>query len=227
MRRFRAFWCLIGFASAILFVGWVPLPNSLLAKLEHAHTQPQVGLNRFFGVVVLGGNGRRMYASIAEHQVELFRVTDRMVQALQLAREHPNLRVLYTNGTSMKRSSDPAAHSTPSQAERFFLSAGIGAQRLFFERSATNTFENAALSAQLDGVEITQPWLLVTSAAHMPRAMATFERAGWNVTAYPVDYQSEMALPWHELSLANGASLWQNLIYELLAWTKYRLLRWI
>jgi uncharacterized SAM-binding protein YcdF (DUF218 family) len=227
VRHVRAVWWLIGFASAIFFVGWVPLPNSLLAKLEHAHTQPQISLNGFVGAVVLGGNGRSMYAAISQHQIDRFKVTERMVQAVQLVRAHPHLRVLHTNGTSKKRSADPALQNTPSQAERFFLSTGIEAQKLFFERSSTNTFENAVLSGQLDGVEITQPWLLVTSAAHMPRAMATFERAGWNVTAYPVDYQSEMALPWHTFSLVDGASLWQNLIYELLAWAKYKLLGWV
>jgi uncharacterized SAM-binding protein YcdF (DUF218 family) len=61
---------------------------------------------------------------------------------------------------------------------------GIPESRLLFERAATNTCENAVLSAGLEGVDITQPWLLMTSAAHMPRALATFKVVGWNVTAY-------------------------------------------
>ncbi len=31
-------------------------------------------------------------------------------------------------------------------------------------------------------------WLLVTSAAHMPRAVGCFRRAGFSVAAYPVDF---------------------------------------
>lgn len=38
----------------------------------------------------------------------------------------------------------------------------------------------------------------------MPRAMATFKQVGWNVTAYPVDYSSEVSVSWLEFSLAEG-----------------------
>lgn len=33
-------------------------------------------------------------------------------------------------------------------------------------------------------------WLLVTSAWHMPRSMGCFRKAGFDVTAYPVDYRT-------------------------------------
>ena len=33
-------------------------------------------------------------------------------------------------------------------------------------------------------------WLLVTSAAHMPRSVGIFRKAGWPVIAYPVDYRT-------------------------------------
>ena len=33
-------------------------------------------------------------------------------------------------------------------------------------------------------------WLLVTSAFHMPRSMACFRHAGWDVLPWPVDYRT-------------------------------------
>ena len=44
-------------------------------------------------------------------------------------------------------------------------------------------------------------WLLVTSAAHMPRAMGAFRQVGFPVEAYPVDWQTEggNAPWWHRL----------------------------
>jgi uncharacterized SAM-binding protein YcdF (DUF218 family) len=35
-----------------------------------------------------------------------------------------------------------------------------------------------------------QPWLLVTSAFHMPRAVGIYRQLGWQVVPYPVDYYS-------------------------------------
>ena len=36
----------------------------------------------------------------------------------------------------------------------------------------------------------TGPWVLITSAFHMPRAMATFCAAGWrDLVPYPTDYR--------------------------------------
>jgi uncharacterized SAM-binding protein YcdF (DUF218 family) len=50
------------------------------------------------------------------------------------------------------------------------------------------TSENTVLAAAMPGVDKSRPWLLVTSAWHMPRALATFRAGGWSVTPYPVDY---------------------------------------
>ena len=57
-------------------------------------------------------------------------------------------------------------------------------------------------------------WLLETAASHMPRAMATFSRTGWNVTAYPVDYVSVVDASWFGYSLVGGASAWQVVLRE-------------
>jgi uncharacterized SAM-binding protein YcdF (DUF218 family) len=63
-------------------------------------------------------------------------------------------------------------------------------------------------------------WLLVTSAAHMPRAVGCFERAGWPVIAYPVDYRTTGRLePWWDLDVATrlreldqAAKAWAGLL---------------
>jgi uncharacterized SAM-binding protein YcdF (DUF218 family) len=73
------------------------------------------------------------------------------------------------------------------------------------------------------GVEPTQPWLLVTSAWHMPRALATFRKAGWIVTPYPVDFRTGTETPWTEYSLANGAKKWQLALHEWVGLLAYRL----
>ena len=53
-------------------------------------------------------------------------------------------------------------------------SMGILPQRVLYESVSRNTHENAVFSAAVPGVNPADSWLLLTSAYHMPRALATF-----------------------------------------------------
>src|SRR3546814_16643089 len=86
-----------------------------------------------------------------------------------------------------------------------FEEQGIDLARVRFEAASRNMAENARLTAALldeefgaaAGAEEAQPWLLVTSAWHMPRAVASFRAAGLAVLPYPVDFRTEPArLTW-------------------------------
>lgn len=92
-----------------------------------------------------------------------------------------------------------------------------------YEAASRNTYENAVLTAQLPGVDPTQRWLLITSATHMPRSMATFAKAGWNVTAYPVDFHTGDTSDWMDFSLAGGALNWQRALHEVVGLVAYKL----
>jgi uncharacterized SAM-binding protein YcdF (DUF218 family) len=67
---------------------------------------------------------------------------------------------------------------------------GIAKDRLISESSSKNTKENARFSADLIRTRGFKTVLLVTSAAHMPRALATFEAENVTADALPVDYRS-------------------------------------
>ncbi|MEO8015761.1 MAG: ElyC/SanA/YdcF family protein, partial [Polaromonas sp.] len=66
-----------------------------------------------------------------------------------------------------------------------------------------------------------QPWLLVTSARHMPRALAVFRAVGWNVAPSPVDYRSVGFSRWTDYSLARGAVRWQLVLHEWMGLAAY------
>ena len=82
--------------------------------------------------------------------------------------------------------------------------------RVLYEDASRNTYENALLSARLSGVDNRQPWLLLTSAFHMPRAMGVFSQTGWNVTPWPVDYRMTPHDSWFDFSLHYGPRLWST-----------------
>jgi uncharacterized SAM-binding protein YcdF (DUF218 family) len=60
----------------------------------------------------------------------------------------------------------------------------------------------------------------------MPRAMASFRKAGWNVFAYPVDFRTGSSTPWTQYSLETGTRKWNVALHELLGWLAYRMAGW-
>jgi len=214
---------LTGFALGVLLLqGWEPLPDALIRQLEARY--PAVAslpdAQRYVGLVVLGGALEPSYVWQGHDQPALNDAAERMTAALPLLQRHPHLQLLFTGGEG------ELLGKGLTEAERariFYADMGVAPQRLLFEAASRTTYENAALSATLPGVDKTRPWLLVTSAWHMPRAMATFEKAGWNVTAYPVDFQTGDATPWLRYSLAKGAAKWHLALHEYLGLLAYRL----
>ena len=68
-------------------------------------------------------------------------------------------------------------------------------------------------------------WLLVTSAYHMPRAMAAFRAVGFPVEAYPVDWRTrgpmDASRPFS--SLAEGLRRTDAAVHEWIGLIAYRL----
>ncbi|GAB3500558.1 YdcF family protein [Curvibacter fontanus] len=210
-----------GALALLLLQGWEPLPDALLRRLEQQHPAPaQIELQHYAGVIVLGGALESSYVWEGHQQPALNGAAERMTAALPLLQRAPQLQLLFTGGEGELLAS---AMSEAERARRFYATQGVDPRRLVFESASRTTFENAVLSAALPGVEPTRPWLLLTSAWHMPRAMATFEKAGWNVTPWPADYRAGLATPWHEYSLARGAAKWHTALHEHLGLLVYRL----
>ena len=206
----------------LLFMGWLPLPELLIRNLEshYAEVMPDVDLRGYTGMVVLGGSSEPGYVAKDHAQPLLNDAGERMTAPVALMRQYPHLRLLFTGGEGDWLSRGP---SEAQRAEVFFNQMGVPAQRIKYESASRTTYENALLTAQLPGVDISQRWLLVTSAWHMPRAMATFAKAGWNVAAYPVDFRTGLATPWTTYSIKDGARNWQLALHELLGIVAYRI----
>ena len=205
----RALLAGIGISAVI---GWLPLPNALLRHMESQHPAPQGSLQPYVGVVVLGGAIGIPYGEQDLRRYTLDASAQRMTAPVALLRQYPHLLMLFSGGQS-----DVIARETSvaDAAREFYASMGVSPDRLLYERAARNTYENAVLSARLPGVDKTKPWLLVTSAWHMPRSIALFQRQGWNVTPYPVDYRTGSFTPWSNFSIAEGAQRWDMLLHEV------------
>jgi uncharacterized SAM-binding protein YcdF (DUF218 family) len=228
LQRWRRTAAGLRWAALLVLVvqGWQPLPDALLRQLEARHPGPgpQADLSRYAGLVVLGGALEPAYVWAGHDQPALNAAAERMTATLPLLQRYPQFQVLFTGGEG-----DLLAQgmSEAERARKFYQAMGVAPQRLRFEAASRTTHENAVLSAALPGVDKARPWLLVTSAWHMPRALASFEKAGWNVTPYPVDYRTGMATPWSQYSLAKGASTWHRALHEFAGLLSYRLLGYV
>ena len=73
--------------------------------------------------------------------------------------------------------------------------------------------------------------LLVTSASHMPRSMATFQKAGVQVVAVPCNYLSSLNqvndLQWFHLPSDHGFEIFNFWLHEILGDWVYRWRGWI
>ena len=217
----RAQWLLAGALALLLLIGWQPLPNLLVQQLESHYPEiaPGVDLRGFAGLIVLGGATESGYISAAHSQPQVTDGAERLTAAVALLQRNPELSIAYSGGEGALLGSGP---SEAERARAFFESLGATGSRMRYEAVSRNTYENAVLTARMEGIDITQRWLLVTSAWHMPRSMGTFQKAGWNVTAYPVDFRTAPSTPWTEYSLRAGVTQWQLALHELVGLLAYR-----
>jgi uncharacterized SAM-binding protein YcdF (DUF218 family) len=106
-------------------------------------------------------------------------------------------------------------------AKVFYQEQGVDMTRVTLEGGSRTTRENARQVAALLGPSCQEPWLLVTSAWHMPRAMAEFESVGCRVTAYPVDFRTGDVTPLTEYAMAQSLLRWQTALHEWLGLAVY------
>lgn len=76
--------------------------------------------------------------------------------------------------------------STAKMNEKFALALGVKQKNIIISEKPKDTYDEAAFLKTIVGGE---PFILVTSATHMPRAMDTFESLGLNPIAAPTDFR--------------------------------------
>lgn len=208
--------------ALLLLTGWQPLPEGLLRQLEASYPpiDKDTSLQPYAGVVVLGGALEPAYVWDGHGQPALNDAAERMVVPLALAKRHAHLQIVFTGGEGELFGQ---GLTEAARAKIFYDLMDLPPGRVQYESASKTTYENAVLTATLASINKRQPWLLLTSANHMPRAMATFKHAGWNVTAYPVDFRTGTATPWTRYSLQKGAQQWQVALHEMLGLLAYKL----
>ena len=178
-------------AILLLLAGLSPLGNALILPLENRF--PRADLNtppRPTGFILLGGAEDRL-VGIARKAPTLNEAGERILETVILAERFPDAKIAFTGGDAgvLYKSDSEAAG-----AAQLLTALGVPRERLILEAKARDTYENAVfLKEELGKLGLLGPgtrWVLITSAYHMPRAMAAFRAAGFDVEAWPVDYRT-------------------------------------
>ena len=170
-------------AIGILFVGgnrWVSI--SLIRSLEWQYL-PAEELPTAEVIVVLGGGTDS--ALYPRQIVEVNGAGDRVLYAGWLYHQGAAPKLLLSGGyiNYMGERDAPA-----NEMADLLAMLGVPEEALWLDPNSRNTYENALNSREILEREGINRVILVTSALHMPRSVALFEKQGLEVIPAPVDY---------------------------------------
>jgi uncharacterized SAM-binding protein YcdF (DUF218 family) len=198
-RRRLASWLLYPSILGFLIIGLLPVGEWLILPLENRFPALAQLPDEVDGIVVLGG-AVHLDVARSRDMVAFHGEAEREITMVELARHYPDARLIYTG-----------ASNWPPFVRRHGL-----AERVVFEDRARNTYENAVFSKQLASPQPGERWLLVTSAAHMPRSVGVFRQVGWPVIPFPVDYRTTGEV--EILVVPDVARRWNEFDQALKAW---------
>ena len=162
----------------------------LRGTLEDQIAQPPLSrVPQTQAMVVLGGGVSPPSGKATD--INLGAAADRVWYAARLFHAGKAPLLLLSGG------SDPQRHAfSEARAMAIFLQdLGVPEQALVLEEASRNTLENAAFTAKLLNERGIRHVLLVTSALHMPRALALFSAQGLQVEPAPTDFEADNPPP--------------------------------
>jgi len=171
-------------------------------------------------VVVLSGMVDEK-VSRATGRLELTAEADRIVVGFELLRQGRARAILLSGGPPRPAAGFPTEPELLADALRAW---GIDGERIAVETESRNTHENAVAAARVARDRGWRTLLLVTSAAHMPRALGCFQKEGLHPDALPVDWRGagDAAQSW--LPRARSLSQSTDALRELLGRVVYRVM---
>lgn len=177
--------CLIASFLILAVFGFNWLPSNLLNSLENDY-QPMTQLpNDIQNIVVLGGGVRSDTNAPPNTQLSAASLS-RLIEGVRLYhlynKHHRSETLILSGGRVFGK---PAAAGI---MQNIAVILGVDPKNIILEAGSRDTHDEVNyLKKQLN----TKPFILVTSAYHMPRAIALFKEAGLNPIAAPTQYFSD------------------------------------
>jgi uncharacterized SAM-binding protein YcdF (DUF218 family) len=111
---------------------------------------------------------------------------DRFIQGLKLFKQGYITHLLISGGNGKK---EMKTFREAAWVKQQFVIMGVPDSVIFIEDESHNTAENVAnTKIILDDAHLSAPYLLISSAHHLPRASVLYKKAGISTVAYPCSY---------------------------------------
>jgi uncharacterized SAM-binding protein YcdF (DUF218 family) len=171
---------------ALLWVSSTSAVSSyLIASLERQYLPIPVSKSpKADAIVILGGGVGA--AESPRIEVDLTDASDRILHAARLYKAGKAPLIIATGGANAW-----LGNKTPEAftMDKLLREWGIPKNAIVTEQKSLNTYQNAVNTKRLLKQKNLKTVLLVTSASHMPRALATFRSAGIDAIPSPTDYK--------------------------------------
>ena len=217
------------FAAAALIIFWgsaTPVvANWLTGTLERQHAPDPAALPRAEIAIVLGGG---VGAPVPPRQMpELFDAADRVWYAAHLYRSGHVKRIIAVGG---QLPWEEAPRPEGEVMRDMLVTLGVPVEAIEIGTGSRNTYENAREARTIMRGPPFGPVLLVTSATHMPRALAVFRAGGIPADPAPCDFRSNSdrtstILDW--LPQAGAFAATSSAVREWIGYYAYRWRGWL
>lgn len=159
-----------------------PISNSLLAPLENqynpnATVEYQHPYSVKYVVVLAGG----LTSSTSDSITSLLNDASlaRLIEGIRIYRENPGSKLILSGGSGEVHSPEAKVMADVAKA------IGVDKEDIMIESDSKDTKDQVRFIKSMVG---DSPFLLVTSASHMPRSMAMFKKLGMNPAPAPAKY---------------------------------------
>lgn len=200
------------FGFLILF-SYPPFSNYLIKKLENKYPKYDYKANvKYIHVLGHGHNtdtSQPISSNISDGG------TKRVIEGIIIHKKIPNSKIVFTGYEGYTNEANAKMNSI------LALALGVDEDNMIVNSKPNDTREEAKYMKSIVGFE---PFVLVTSATHMPRSMLLFESMGMNPIAAPTDFHKSEINSYLKLPNIEALEGSRMAIHEFLGmiWAKIR-----
>ena len=182
-------------------------------------------LEKKYDFIILLGGYSDFQTAMGKSEFQLgLKGGNRLITSLNLYKKGVGTKIILTGGSG-KLLGDK--YGEAEYVAPFLKTLGLPDSTFIIENKSRNTWENAVFSKQIvDSLQKNASCLLVTSALHMPRSKACYDKAGLPTTIYPTDYYSQQSDNLFKLFFEPSSSklfAWEALLHEWIGVITYKI----